>query len=223
VAFTHAASGVSPTILVTSSKTILDYHDKTMATQTGVVSNISRRLQQQVMAAGNMPYRNPVAQLAEIDKSLSLSKLQLLFVSHRAGDATSPRLTSKAISDLRMLLGARIGYALTTAHVAGAVCQTNVYDYRTGSGTNSFGPPLSSVEIRLMGDEEMVSQSQPQGKVRIVHEPECPTETNLMIDRSQRPCCLWRRSGPECCGSNWRRQHPVAGIENLNQVASVQF
>jgi len=112
-----------------------------------------------------MPSRNAMAKLAELDSTLSLSKLRLLFVAHRAGDPQSPKLPSSVLANLRMLLGARIGYALTTDKVAGAVCQTNILDYGESAGQSPFGPPLSSVEISLEGDEEQVSMQEPEGKV----------------------------------------------------------
>ena len=160
-----AASGVAPTIIATSSRTILDYHPKAMASQTGLTAGISRFIQKQSLRAGNMPSRNAVAQLAEMDTKLSLSKLRLLFVAHRVGDGKSPKLQSSVLTDLRMLLGVRIGYALTTPQVAGALCQTNVFDYRQTQGFSAFGPPLSSVEVNLTGDEDGVSQQNPRGKV----------------------------------------------------------
>lgn len=167
VNFSLAASGVTPTIIVTSSKTILDYHSKAMASQIGLAAGASRFMQNQSLRAGNMPSRNATAKLAEIDSRLSLSKLRLLFVAHRAGDRKSPQLQSSVLGDLRMLLGARIGYALTAPQVAGAVCQTNVFDYRQAEGVSGFGPPLSSVEVNLTGDEEQVSKSDPHGKVSV--------------------------------------------------------
>lgn len=170
VNFSIAASGVTPTIIVTSSKTILDYHAKAMGSQAGLTASISRLIQKQTLQAGNMPSRNAVAKLAEIDTRLSLSNLRLLFVAHRAGDQKSPKLQSSVLADLRMMLGARIGYALTTGQVAGAFCQTNVLDYRQTPGFNTFGPPLSSVEVTLTGDEERVSKQDPHGKVSL-----CPT------------------------------------------------
>ena len=162
---TLAAMGVSPTILVTSSKTILKYHSKVMATQTGFIAKVSQYMQNQTLQAGIMPSRNAMVKLAEVDSKLSLSKLRLLFIAHRASDPKSPKLTSSVLADLRMLLGARIGYALTTDKVAGAICQTNVFDYRETGGLAPFGPPLSSVEVFLAGDEVQVSQPEPRGKV----------------------------------------------------------
>src|ERR1700722_358713 len=55
--FTIAAAGVTPTIIVTSSKTILDYHSKAMASQAGLFATIGRLLQAQSLQAGNLPSR----------------------------------------------------------------------------------------------------------------------------------------------------------------------
>lgn len=111
-----------------------------------------------------------MAKLAEVDSKLSLSKLRLLFIAHRASDANSPKLTSSVLADLRMLLGARTGYALTTDKVAGAVCQTNIFDYRETGGLAPFGSPISSVEINLVGNEEQMSQAEPRGKASYDHD-----------------------------------------------------
>lgn len=62
-------------------------------------------------------------------------------------------MSSKDLSDLRVYTRARIAYALTAARVAGAVAQTNIYDYRVGDASTNkhshFGVPLSSVEIKV--------------------------------------------------------------------------
>jgi acyl-CoA synthetase (AMP-forming)/AMP-acid ligase II len=80
-------------------------------------------------------------------------KLRLLFVSERTGVNTPP-LSSTDLSDLRIYTGARLVYALTAAKVAGAVAQTNIYDYRRGvtpSNKHShFGIPLSCLEVKLV-------------------------------------------------------------------------
>ena len=81
-------------------------------------------------------------------------KLRLVFTSDRAG-LNDPPLTDKDLSDLRVYTQARVVYALTAARVAGAVAQTNMYDYRLGgdkAGRNKhshFGVPLSSLEIKV--------------------------------------------------------------------------
>lgn len=69
---------------------------------------------------------------------------------------------------MRLLLGARIGYALTTPLVAGAVAQTNILDYRDkGRDIVCYGAPLSSVEINLEGEEDVMGTSTPKGKLSI--------------------------------------------------------
>ena len=79
-------------------------------------------------------------------------QLRLIFVSERIGHDTPP-LTSEDLSDIRIYTRARVVYALTAAKVAGAVAQTNIYDYRReptpSKKHNHFGVPLSCVEIKL--------------------------------------------------------------------------
>jgi hypothetical protein len=66
---------------------------------------------------------------------------------------------------MRIFTGARVLYALTAAKVAGALFQTHAYDYRRDSGPSHFGPPLSSVEIKLVGLQENAGASAREGKV----------------------------------------------------------
>ena len=160
-----AALGVSPTVLVTSTTTISAYYDKILGTQKGLVSQMGRYVQNQSLQAGTMPPANSLLKLAQVDSRLSLSKLRLLFIACPANSSSTARLPSSTLADLRMLLGARIGYALTSPSVAGAVCQANVHDYRESAGSASFGAPLSSLEVKLVGDEGQVSLAQPVGKV----------------------------------------------------------
>ncbi len=96
-----------------------------------------------------------------------LSKLRLLFIYHRAEDENSPPLSTTALNDLKILLGARTCYALTASGVAGAVCQTNMFDYhQTAPARESrFGPPLSCVEVLLTGEEGRLGGAEPEGKV----------------------------------------------------------
>ena len=83
-------------------------------------------------------------------------KLRLLYAFERA-HASTPPLSPAELSDVRAFTGARVIYALTAAKVAGAVTQTNFYDYRTESqerGKHSHsGAPVSSVEIVLKDTE----------------------------------------------------------------------
>ena len=58
------------------------------------------------------------------------------------------------MSDLRIFTGAYIIHAFTVPTVAGAISQTNMFDYRMANESHAtapthYGPPLSSVEIKL--------------------------------------------------------------------------
>jgi hypothetical protein len=108
-----------------------------------------------MLTAGRLPTDNILTKLnapARADIGTTPGKLRLMFVSERQGLNTPP-LSSEELSDLRIYTKARVVYALTTAKVAGAVAQTNMYDYRreeTASNKHShFGVPLSCVEIKV--------------------------------------------------------------------------
>lgn len=108
-----------------------------------------------MLAAGRLPTDTILTKLnTPIRASVGTTpgKLRLVFVSERIGH-NAPPLSSEDLSDLRIYTKARIVYALTAAKVAGAVAQTNIYDYRrsiTPSNKHShFGVPLSCVEIKL--------------------------------------------------------------------------
>lgn len=118
-------------------------------------------------------------------------KLRLLFVSERAGHNTPP-LSSDDLSDLRIYSKARVVYALTAAKVAGAVAQTNIYDYRRGTTPpnkhSHFGVPLSCVEIKLkdtahlktddekcIGELIVTGNSVAGGEVALGLNGKCPT------------------------------------------------
>lgn len=156
VDFALATAGISPTIVVASSHTMSDYHRKIMEPQAGLVAKLGRWFQSRALDSGSMPTPNLLSTLANIGPTteISLDKLRLLFISHRADGKQEKQLTSEQLTDLRIFTGARVVYALTAARVAGAVSQTNAYDYRRSEGSSHFGAPLSSVEITLTGHEE---------------------------------------------------------------------
>jgi hypothetical protein len=108
-----------------------------------------------MLTAGRLPTDNLLTRLNAPSRATlgtTPGKLRLLFVSERAGLNTPP-LSPEDLSDLRIYTKARVLYALTAAKVAGAVAQTNVYDYRRGLAPSNkhshFGAPLSSLEIKV--------------------------------------------------------------------------
>lgn len=168
VDFALATIGVSPTVIIASSRTMSDYHDRIMQPHTGLVSSLGRWVQARTLEAGNMPSRNIFSQIARIGPTaeLSLDELRLLCISHRVDDDTSARLSSEELADLRIFTGARLVYALTGPGIAGAIAQTNIFDYRCLSGPGHFGAPVSSTEVTLIGiSEANASDSPPEGQV----------------------------------------------------------
>ncbi|KAF9891263.1 hypothetical protein FE257_004827 [Aspergillus nanangensis] len=156
VDFALATVGVSPTVIISSSSTMANYHEKFMKPHSGVLSSLARWVHSRKLDAGCMPSHGLLSQVASIGPTaeLSLDKLRLLCVSHRFDADPKGRLTSAQLTDLRIFTGARVVYALTGPRVAGAISQTNVFDYRRLSGPSHFGPPLSSVEVLLTGVSE---------------------------------------------------------------------
>ncbi|KAL1957020.1 hypothetical protein VTO42DRAFT_6397 [Malbranchea cinnamomea] len=151
-----ATKGISPTVIVASSHTIADYHAQHMATHMGLFSKLGRFFQSRALDNGVMPKPTRISRLLMSSPVAdpSLNRLRLLCISHRADGSPENQLTSEQLTDLRIFLGARVIYALTSPNVAGAVSQTNAYDYRRHSGPSHFGPPLSSLEIKLTGHQE---------------------------------------------------------------------
>lgn len=170
VDFALATKGVSPTVIIASSRTMADYHDRIMQPHAGPISSFGRWVQTRTLQAGNMPSKNIFSQLARIAPTaeLSLDRLRLLCISHRADAESSSRLSSEQLTNLRIYTDARIVYALTGPGIAGAIAQTNVFDYRCLAGPSHFGAPVSSVEITLTDvSESAASDGLPEGQVRL--------------------------------------------------------
>ncbi|GLI75180.1 hypothetical protein PoHVEF18_003433 [Penicillium ochrochloron] len=169
VDFALATKGVSPTVIIASSRTMSEYHDRVMKPHTGLISSLGRWVQARTLDAGNMPSKNFFSQLAQVGPTaeLSLEKLRLLCISHRVDADASVRMTSEQLTDLRVYMGTRIVYALTGPGIAGAISQTNVFDYRDSSGPSHFGAPLSSTEVTLTGVSESQSDDYPEGQILV--------------------------------------------------------
>ena len=163
-----ATMAVSPTVLVASSHTISDYHAQHMLPQIGFFAKLGRLMQCSSLDNGVMPQPNFLSRLLTSGPTaeLSLNKLRLLFISHRTDTSPQNQLTSEQLTDLRVFLGTRVVYALTDANVAGAVSQTNAYDYRREVGPSHFGAPLGSVEIKLIdAKDDLQSGNAREGQV----------------------------------------------------------
>ncbi|BCS28808.1 uncharacterized protein APUU_70378S [Aspergillus puulaauensis] len=162
VDFALATVGVSPTVIIASSRTISEYYAKFMKPHSGFFSSAARWFQVRSLDSGNMPSRGFFSRLATVGPTaeLSLDRLRLLCIAHRVDEGSEVRLDYEQLTDLRVLTGARVVYALTGPGVAGAISQTNVFDYRRFQGLSHFGAPLSTVEIHLTNVSENTEQGQ---------------------------------------------------------------
>jgi hypothetical protein len=164
-----ARRGVAPTVVVASAETLAKLHEQETSNIRSGLQKFGKYSQEQTIAAGRMPTDGILfSLLAPKSDSTEPGKLRLILTSDRLG-AGSPPLTSTMLSDLRLFTRSRIIYALTTAKVAGAVAQTNVFDYRrdNGLGHGHFGVPLSCVEVKLSNpkDEAVLSSAAPRGQL----------------------------------------------------------
>lgn len=152
---TLATRSIAPTIAVVSAETAVKLHNDTTTSITSSLKKFAHYLETRILTTGRFPTDTFLTRLnapTRASVGTTPGKLRLLFVSERTGLNTPP-LSSEDLSDLRIYTKARTIYALTAAKVAGAVAQTNIYDYRRGvtpSNKHShFGVPLSCLELKL--------------------------------------------------------------------------
>lgn len=146
---------VSPTVVVASTRIMSQACKDKTAAATGIAQGIGHWQQTRSLASGVMP-----------TASRPLPSPRLIYVCNRAGLDLHP-LESNELFELRILTGARIVYALTGATVAGAIAQTNIFDYQSRQNAFSkhahFGPPLSCVEIKLAETSRKSEDETPLG------------------------------------------------------------
>ncbi|KAI0169606.1 hypothetical protein GGR52DRAFT_550720 [Hypoxylon sp. FL1284] len=152
-----ATTGVAPTIVVATPQTLTKTHAETIAKIASPLSRLSHWAStQSLVQSGAMPVASFLTSLNDslrprIGSAPTPGKLRLLYVADPAG-AGAPRLSERALSDLRVFTRARVVHALSAPRVAGAAAQTQFHDYRVagdGRAPAHFGPPLSSTEVVL--------------------------------------------------------------------------
>ncbi|KAG6246522.1 hypothetical protein E4U23_004550 [Claviceps purpurea] len=148
-----ATQGVSPTVVVASPAALLRSHEESIRKLSSGLAKLSHTLstkaltQRGVHAASNA--LSGFAAGARLRVGTTPGKLRLVYTAERIG-AHTPLLSCQVLSDLRVLSGARIIYALSAARVAGSVTQTAVFDYRVSADVEThFGAPTTSVEIYM--------------------------------------------------------------------------
>ncbi|KAK8229051.1 hypothetical protein HDK77DRAFT_283641 [Phyllosticta capitalensis] len=171
--------GVAPTVVSISAETAAKLHHNTTSTITNNVQKFAHYAETRAMtSSGKFPVNSLLTKFNAPTRSsvaATPGKLRLVFIAERSS-TDNPPLTSTDLSDLRIYLNSRVIYALTAPRVAGAVAQTNIYDYRReeaeGSRKNKhahFGAPLNSVEIKLVDkDQWRTTDAKVEGEVVVM-------------------------------------------------------
>ncbi|KAI9847906.1 MAG: hypothetical protein M1837_001423 [Sclerophora amabilis] len=160
-----ATRSVAPTVVVASPDSVFRTFGKGAYQNKGPLTATKYWRHSRALAEGRMP--KGALDRAAPAVGNTPGKLRLIYVSERASTKASP-LSSARLSDIRIFTGARVIYALTAPKVAGAVAQTNLFDYRREKSDSShFGVPLSSLEIKLVDTEthKTVEDQAPQGEI----------------------------------------------------------
>ncbi|KAF2721136.1 AMP-extracellular domain-containing protein [Polychaeton citri CBS 116435] len=171
VEFSLACRSVSPTVVIASVETMAQLHEKETRGINSGFAKLGMANSAATMSAGRMPTDTLFFKLlAPSTTSVgdNPGKLRLVLTAERM-DGGTPTLTSAMLSDLRIFTRARICYALTAAKVAGAITQSHIFDYRieTGAGASHFGGVLSSVEVKLTGDDSKLGGYEPVGDITV--------------------------------------------------------
>ncbi|KAK6004428.1 hypothetical protein QM012_008290 [Aureobasidium pullulans] len=181
-----AARGVEPTVIIASSQSLVKLHETYTSGASSGLHRLVHSNHGRALAAGRMPGEDLLYKMVAPKGSAivtSPGKLRLIFASERAGTGDTA-LSSAALRDLRIITRSRICYALTAPSVAGAVAQTNIYDYRHDDrpGHSHFGAPLSSVEIKLVDkDDSKVDGISPSGEIVVSGPAVVGGESNLGV------------------------------------------
>lgn len=150
-----ATQGVAPTVIVADPAVLLRTHSRAMAKLPSPLGTLAHWLsKRKLVNEGIIATANALSAFATAAKPVlgtAPGQLRLIYTADRAGSQQTPGLSPQVLTDLRILTGARIVYALAAAKVAGAVAQTAFYDYRAevGDVKGHFGSPTSSVEVVL--------------------------------------------------------------------------
>ncbi|KAK0739772.1 hypothetical protein B0T21DRAFT_382730 [Apiosordaria backusii] len=166
-----SSPAVSPTVIAATPSALLTTHKEISSSlkKSTIGKDLHWLLSRSLVETGAFPsggFLTNYYNQAFRPKFPGGKKLRLIYTAEKiGGGGTTARLTGEQLNDLRLYTGARVAYALTAAKVAGAVSQTNVYDYRGGE---HFGPPVASVEVVLRDIKGRVENSDERSQGEIV-------------------------------------------------------
>lgn len=171
VSLKTASLTVAPTVIIASAETMAAMHKQEIAEIKGTVQRFVHGTKSKSMVAGRMPSDTWLVKLLSPSGTAEShpGRLRLILVAERTG-TDAPPLSSQMLSDLRIFNRSRICYALTAPDVAGAVSQTNLYDYRVDKSAKygQFGAPLSCCEVKLTSSNDKdVDGNSPKGEINV--------------------------------------------------------
>ncbi|KAI6808802.1 acetyl-CoA synthetase-like protein [Hortaea werneckii] len=178
-----ATRSIAPTIILASPETLIKLHAENPLTSP--LTQLAVFAHTQTMEAGRLPsptnllsrFLPPIlpSSASSAPESNKPGHLRLILTASNLSTTTdtssAPHLTSPILSDLRILLRTRIVHAACAPSVAGALAQSNVFDYRrdlSAEGLAHFGVPLAHVEVLFADgkDDGAVSGTEGKGGVR---------------------------------------------------------
>ena len=215
VDLTLASRSIAPTVAVISAETAAKLHSTTATSITSGPKKLAHYLETRMLTAGRLPTDTILTKLnapTRANIGTTPGQLRLVFVSERSGLNTPP-LSAEDLSDLRIYTKARVAYALTAAKVAGAVAQTNIYDYRRGLTQSSkhshFGVPLSCLEIKLKDTpRHETTDEQSAGELVVTGSSVAGGEANLGVTgKHSTPFVRLNTETLISHSCHWRRPH----------------
>lgn len=184
-----ACAGVAPTVIAASTPSLLKLYKETASTVDSRTKKLVLRSQTQALRAGYMPPDTLLSGISSPART-ALGKvphtLRLIYAFERS-DKEDIALSPDALAELRAFTGARVIHALSAPSVAGAVAQTLFYDYRSSGQLHGrhahFGPPVSSVELKLVDTEshKTIRNHDPEGQIVVSGAAVVNGEVNLGI------------------------------------------
>ncbi|KAK9476748.1 hypothetical protein V1514DRAFT_344383 [Lipomyces japonicus] len=161
----EAIKFINPTILISTAGALVDIVNHKLS----LFERLKLQRASGILGSGNLP--SPVLRIFPSLRILYTHEEQPPGVSTTSRsihieDSHYTSLHSADLSKLRALLGTHVVYALTHARVAGAICQTHVYDYRNEGSVRTFGPVVPAIEA-IVRDAEDFKGGDRQGQLII--------------------------------------------------------
>lgn len=167
----HVFQSNSPTVLITSDTSVARLHKSIMAAPRSLAGLLKLLVRRHVLGNGNMFANTVVAELiGDAGIPQPSKRLRLIHTAHSV-ENKGQLMQTAMLNDIRACTNAHICHALKAAGVAGAITQSNIYDYRADLHHKRahLGVPVPSTEILLQNeDDNEVSSTRPRGNLVVL-------------------------------------------------------